>query len=363
MKFTAHREQMVAILEHAENVVEKRNTIPILSNVLLSVEDGSLTIVATDLTMTIEEKISDIQIETPGKTTINSSTFAALLRKMPALALVSMEVSNGKMSITSGRIRYNLPVLSADDFPQMKPMDCEPEEISIADLSRALKKVRGSISSEETRYYLNGVYLTVVDGKMFAVSTDGHRLSLSHVVDIDMPAPNVIVPKKIVYELIKLLPSYEGNLSLKINETRVEIQIGDIIVGSKLIDGTFPDYTRVIPDEGQTKIFVDADTLAEAIDRVSVITTEKTSSVTFAVEKDGILVTAKSPETGKAEERIEAKCNEEITVAYNGKYLKEVLSSYSGETVMISMANSSAPALIFDPNAPLDRNVLMPMRI
>ena len=153
------------------------------------------------------------------------------------------------------------------------------------------------------------------------------------------------------------------NLSLKINEGRIEIQIGDVIVGSKLIDGTFPDYTRVIPAEGQTKIFVDADTLAEAIDRVSVIATEKTSSVTFAVEKDGITITAQSPETGKAEERIEAECNEEITVAYNGKYLKEVLASYSGETVMISMSNASSPALIFDPKAPLDRNVLMPMRI
>lgn len=363
MKFTAQKEDILSIVEHADGVVEKRNTIPILSNVLLRAEKGSLTVIATDLDMIIQEKIDDVSIEVPGAETVNSSTFVALLRKMPAESQINIESANGFMHINSGRIKYKIPTLPEDDYPLSQPIEAPEIEIQIEDIERAFRKVKNSISSEATRYYLNGIYMTVEDDGLFAVSTDGHRLSIAKIADLNIENPNAIIPKKVVAEILKLLPLYEGTITFKINDRKFEISKDNLIISSKLIDGTFPDYRRVKPTNTDIKIRVKADVLAEAIERVSVISSEKTNCVKIEAKKDSMKVTVRSIEMGDAEEEVPCECNEEITIGYNSRYIKEILLGYSDKSVEIGMQNNTSPALIIDPENPEDLNVIMPMRV
>lgn len=364
MEFRIEREKILGLVEHVEGVVERRNTIPILSNVLIQVEGDSVTVTATDLDITIRDRITGIDVGAAGKTTVGAATFSALIRKMPASSLIDMKVEEGRMTIRSGRIRYQIPVLPADDFPLAQPTQGEDIEFSITDMVGAFKLIRDSMSTEETRYYLNGAFLAIEDKDLVAVSTDGHRLGIAKIADVGMDAPNAIVPRKAVNQFIKIMPSFEGQVTVRIDQRSIEFEAGDLLFRSKLIDGTFPDYARVIPSGNDVVIKVDPVILQQAIERVSIVTTEKTSAVTLSVEKDKITIIATSPDTGSAQEEVPAESTKEIRVGYNSNYLKDILSNYSEcDMVTISLGNETSPALIRPDNSTVNRSVLMPMRI
>tara|TARA_B100000378_G_scaffold273260_1_gene265916 strand:+ start:1914 stop:3119 length:1206 start_codon:yes stop_codon:yes gene_type:complete len=364
MEFRIEREKILGLVEHVEGVVERRNTIPILSNVLIQVEGDSVAVTATDLDITIRDRITGIDVGAAGKTTVGAATFSALIRKMPASSLIDMKVEEGRMTIRSGRIRYQIPVLPADDFPLAQPTQGEDIEFSITDMVGAFKLIRDSMSTEETRYYLNGAFLAIEDKDLVAVSTDGHRLGIAKIADVGMDAPNAIVPRKAVNQFIKIMPSFEGQVTVRIDQRSIEFEAGDLLFRSKLIDGTFPDYARVIPSGNDVVIKVDPVILQQAIERVSIVTTEKTSAVTLSVEKDKITIIATSPDTGSAQEEVPAESTKEIRVGYNSNYLKDILSNYSEcDMVTISLGNETSPALIRPDNSTVNRSVLMPMRI
>lgn len=364
MEFRIEREKILGLVDHVEGIVEKRNTIPILSNILIDAEGDSIAVTATDLDIVVRDKISGVDVVQQGKITVGASTFSALIRKMPASSLIEMSVADGRMAIKSGRIRYQIPVLPADDFPLGQPTQGEDCEFKIDNMVSAFKLIRESMSTEETRYYLNGAYLAIENGDLVAVSTDGHRLGIAKIAETGIDAPNAIVPRKAVNHLIKILPGFEGEVTVRIDNRSIEFEAGDLLFHSKLIDGTFPDYTRVIPSNEDVVIKVDPQLLQQAIERVSIVTVEKTSAIKLVVEKDKITIIANSPDTGSAQEEVAAESTKEITVGYNSSYLKDILSGYSGcKTVTISLGNETSPALIRPDNSDVNRSVLMPMRI
>lgn len=364
MKFAIEREKLLDLVNHAESVVEKRNTIPILSNMLFSAKGGRLTVTATDLDMAVHNSIKDVTIEREGSITVPTGTFTSLLKKLPANAMVNLEIVDGRIAIKAGRSSFKLPVLPADDFPLIDRPKIDPVQITTADLNRAFKMVRSSISTEETRYYLNGVCLAIENDKLVAVSTDGHRLSIAQIGDVELSEKNAIVPRKAVGELIKILDHYEGSVEVRLTAGKIDLQLGDLIITSKLIDGTFPDYTRVIPTDTNIDVRVCPKALGNAIDRVSVVSSEKTKAVVLEFAPTGISVSVNSPDNGRAEEDVAAECSGDLKVGYNSRYLKDILDNYSdAEAVLISMNAADAPAIIRIPGEGANRSVIMPMRV
>ena len=363
MKFKAEKEKLLALIDHASGVIEKRNTIPILSNIMLIAEDGRLAIVATDLDLTVHDEIDAVDIATPGRITVNSQTFSSLLRKMPQ-GNISIRAEDGRMHIVSGRISYKIPTLPADDYPHATGPDGSGIEIETADVERAFRLVRSFMSTEETRYYLNGAYLAVENGLLVAVATDGHRMSVAKIADNQLPVTNVIVPRKTVAEVLKIISGYDGKMLVTLDERKIEMQIGKLTITSKLVDGTYPEYQRVIPTKTDITIKVEPKVLAEAIDRVNVVSTEKTRAVEV-VARDGVLfIRANNPDTGNAEEEVPADVSAPIRVGYNGRYLLDVLMAYSDkDQIIISMMDAGSPALIVPYVGSVDRSILMPMRI
>jgi len=363
VKFKAEKEKLLALIDHASGVIEKRNTIPILSNIMLIAEDGRLAIVATDLDLTVHDEIDAVDIATPGRITVNSQTFSSLLRKMPQ-GNISIRAEDGRMHIVSGRISYKIPTLPADDYPHATGPDGSGIEIETADVERAFRLVRSFMSTEETRYYLNGAYLAVENGLLVAVATDGHRMSVAKIADNQLPVTNVIVPRKTVAEVLKIISGYDGKMLVTLDERKIEMQIGKLTITSKLVDGTYPEYQRVIPTKTDITIKVEPKVLAEAIDRVNVVSTEKTRAVEV-VARDGVLfIRANNPDTGNAEEEVPADVSAPIRVGYNGRYLLDVLMAYSDkDQIIISMMDAGSPALIVPYVGSVDRSILMPMRI
>lgn len=363
MKITAGRDVLLNLITHAESVVEKRNTLPILSNFLLRASAGKLEVVATDLDLMVKNTTTDINVEREGATTIPAATFLAMLRKLPADKPVAVELIGGQIAIRAGRTSVKLPVLPVDDFPVFERPSEEPVSIPVADLMKALRMVRNSISQEETRYYLNGVCLAIEENELVAVSTDGHRLSIARIGEIVIDQPNAIVPRKAVAQLVKILPDFEGAVSMRINASKVELQLGGLVITSKLIDGTFPDYKRVIPANTSIEIKVCPRALSSAIDRVAVVSSEKTKAIVLDIRTDAISVSMNSPDAGTAEEEVPAWASGPVKVGYNSRYLIDLLDNYAdSENVQIRLNDNASPAIVCPPGERTNRSIIMPMR-
>ncbi len=364
MKFTTSRENLLGLIDHAEGVIERRNTIPILSHFIFSADSGELRVTTSDLDTVVINRLQDVAIDTEGKIAIPAATFTAILRKLPANNQVIVSVDAGKAKIQSGRTRCQLPTLPADQLPIFERPQGSPVQISTQAFNRALKMVRHSMSTEETRYYLNGVFLEIRDSELLAVSTDGHRLSVAKICDVDFDQPDAILPRKPVNHLIKILAEFEGHIGVVIDNNKIDFQLGDLIISSKLIDGTFPDYRRVIPSQTPVEILVCPRTLGQAIDRVSVVSYEKTKAIVFDADGSTIKLEMKSPDMGTALEEVGAQVSGPIRAGYNSRYLKEILDCYSEcETVRIALNGPSDPAIISPPGTGSDRSIIMPMRI
>ena len=375
MKATIERATLLKGLSHVQSVVERRNTIPILSNVLLeATAEGALRMMATDLDLQINESVA-AGVDTPGATTVSAHTLFDIARKLPEGAQVSLSAAEGRMAIVAGRARFSLGTLPRDDFPVIAEGELPTQfELPAETLKQIIDKTRFAISTEETRYYLNGIFLHVAeDGGsgtgqpvLKAAATDGHRLAR-----VTMPRPDgaeampdVIVPRKCIAELRKLLDEVDGSVGVSLSSTKIRFDLGSAILTSKLIDGTFPDYSRVIPTGNDKILKIDPRSFEEGVDRVSTIATEKTRAVKMALDRDKITLSVTSPENGTAAEEVPGDyAATGFEIGFNSRYLLDILGQIDGDMVEVHLADAAAPTLIRENDKAPALYVLMPMRV
>lgn len=370
MKATIERATLLKSLGHVQSVVERRNTIPILSNVLIeATADGAIKLMATDLDLQIVE-IIQAQVETAGATTISAHTLFDIARKLPEGSQVSLQAADGKMLIQAGRAKFNLSTLPRDDFPVIAEGDLPTSfELPAETLKQIIDKTRFAISTEETRYYLNGIFLHVSDDPtpvLKAAATDGHRLARVTVARPDGAEgmPDIIVPRKCIGELRKLLDEVDGSVAVSLSAGKIRFDIGNAILTSKLIDGTFPDYSRVIPTGNDKLLKIDPRGFEEGVDRVATIATEKTRAVKMSVDRDKITLSVTSPENGTAAEEVSADyVSESMEIGFNARYLLDILGQIDGDVVELHLADAAAPTLIRENDKSAALYVLMPMRV
>ncbi len=367
MKATIERAVLLKALGHVQSVVERRNTIPILSNVLIEAkDDGSIRLMATDLDLQVDESVA-AQVGQAGATTVPAHTFFDIVRKLPEGSQVELSASDGKMQVVAGRARFNLSTLPRDDFPVIAEGELPTRfELPAATLRQIIDKTRFAISSEETRYYLMGIFLHVADDKLKAAATDGHRLAR---ITLDRPdgaegMPDIIIPKKCVGELRKLLDEVEGTAEVSLSATKVRFGLGSAVLTSKLIDGTFPDYNRVIPTGNDKLLKLDPKSFAAGVDRVATIASEKTRAVKMSVDRDKVTLSVTSPESGTATEEIAADYgSDNIEIGFNARYLMDILAQIEGDHVEVHLADAAAPTLLRENDSSPALYVLMPMRV
>jgi DNA polymerase-3 subunit beta len=370
MKATIERATLLKSLGHVQSVVERRNTIPILSNVLIEAnESGGLRLMATDLDLQINETV-EADVQQPGATTVSAHTLFDIARKLPEGSQVELSAANGKMQVNAGRARFNLATLPRDDFPIIAEGELPCSfELPAATLRQIIDKTRFAISHEETRYYLNGIFLHVSDEAqpvLKAAATDGHRLAR---MTVPRPAgaegmPDVIIPRKCVGELRKLLEEVDGSVQVSLSDSKVRFGLGSAILTSKLIDGTFPDYSRVIPTANDKLLKIDPRTFQEGVDRVATIASEKTRAVKMALERDKVTLSVTSPENGTAAEEVPGDYGAEgFEIGFNARYLLDILGQIEGDTVEVHLADAAAPTLLRENDKAPALYVLMPMRV
>jgi DNA polymerase-3 subunit beta len=370
MKATIERATLLRSLGHVHSVVERRNTIPILSNVLIEArEDGTLRLMATDLDLQINDTV-EAQVQQPGATTVSAHTLFEIARKLPEGSQVEIAAADGKMQVNAGRARFNLATLPRDDFPVIAEGELPTKfELPAATLRQIIDKTRFAISTEETRYYLNGIFFHVSDEAqpvLKAAATDGHRLAR---VTVPRPAgaegmPDVIIPRKCVAELRKLLDELDGTVSISLSESKVRFGLGNAILTSKLIDGTFPDYSRVIPTANDKLLRIDPRSFEEGVDRVATIASEKTRAVKMTLERDKVTLSVTSPENGTAAEEVAGDyAAEGLEIGFNARYLLDILGQIEGDAVEMHLADPAAPTLLRENDKAPALYVLMPMRV
>lgn len=372
MRVVLERSNLLKSLNHVHRVVERRNTIPILSNVLLSAQGGSLEMKATDLDLEVTEATA-ASVEQAGATTVPAHLLYDIVRKLSDGAEVMLKTDdNGNaMSVMSGRSSFRLQCLPQADFPELSAgsfshifrMDSQA-------LKGLIEKTQFAISTEETRYYLNGIYVHAHEQggklKLRAVATDGHRLARA---EMEAPAgtegmPGIIIPRKTVSELIKLVDNPDVAVTVELSETKIRFTIGSVVLTSKLIDGTFPDYERVIPTGNDKKLVLDRQTFAQAVDRVSTISSERGRAVKLSIADGQVVLTVNNPDSGSATEEVAADYDADpIDIGFNAKYLLDVAGQLSGSEARFMLADSGSPTLIQDAADQNTLYVLMPMRV
>src|SRR5579862_8500322 len=376
MKLTIERAALLRALSHVQSVVERRTTIPILSNVLLAAEAGNLALSATDMDLEIVERVA-ARVERDGHTTAPAHTLYDIVRKLREGAQVELETPGGagggrnEMALRSGRSTFTLACLPADDYPVMSAGELPHNFVlSAAELRSLIDRTRFAISTEETRYYLNGIYLHATKNNevpvVRAVATDGHRLARVEMTAPEGAAgmPGVIVPRKTVLELRKLVDEGDDEVQVSLGDTKIRCAIGAAALTSKLIDGTFPDYDRVIPTGNDKMLEVPCKEFAEAVDRVSTISTERSRTVKLAIERGNLVVSATSPENGTAVEELEVRYQSTpLEIGFNSRYLLDITDQIAGEYVQFQMADAGSPTILRDSADTNALYVLMPMRV
>ncbi len=372
MKATIERATLLRCLSHVQSVVERRNTIPILSNVLIeAAANGTVRLLATDLDLQIIESMPARSVDVPGAITVSAHLLFDIARKLADGSEVSLETADNRMVVKANRSRFQLPTLPRDDFPMIVEGDLPTSfELPARTLAELIDRTRFAISTEETRYYLNGIFLHVVDDVLKAAATDGHRLAR---YTIPRPEgaeamPDVIVPRKCVGELRKLLDDVlDTNVLIDLSASKVRFTLGGehaVVLTSKLIDGTFPDYSRVIPTGNDKLLRLDPRSFFEGVDRVATIATEKTRAVKMSLETDKVTLSVTSPDNGTAAEEIAAEYSASgFEIGFNANYLKDILSQIDGGSVELHLADAGAPTLIRKDDKSPALYVLMPMRV
>ncbi len=372
MKFSIERGALLKAVGQAQSVVERRNTIPILANVLIEAEGDAVSFRATDLDIEVVDT-APAKVERAGATTVSAVTLHEIVRKLPDGALVTLtdDGASGRLTVQAGRSNFALATLPREDFPVMASAEYTTNFSAPAPVLRRLfDKSKFAISTEETRYYLNGVYMHVADAggrrALRCVATDGHRLAR---IDADLPSgaegmPGVIVPRKTVGELRKLLDDDEATIAVSVSETKVRFATPGITLTSKVIDGTFPDYTRVIPTGNMRKLEVDASEFAQAVDRVATVSSERSRAVKLALDEDRLVLSVNAPDAGAADEELAVAYGDEpLEIGFNAKYLLEIASQVDRENAVFLFNSAGDPTLMREGNDESAIYVVMPMRV
>ncbi len=375
MKATIERATLLRCLSHVQSVVERRNTIPILSNVLIDASDGgNVRVMATDLDLQVVETMSASSVDQPGAITVSAHLLFDIARKLPEGSQVSLTTNDNRLEVKAGRSNFKLPTLPRDDFPVIVEGDLPTSfELPARLLVELIDRTRFAISTEETRYYLNGIFLHVTDEDeplLKAAATDGHRLARFTIARPEGAAgmPDVIVPRKAVGELRKLLEeALDGNVLIDLSASKIRFTLGGeggVVLTSKLIDGTFPDYSRVIPTANDKLLKVDPKLFYSGVDRVATIATEKTRAVKIGLDNDRVTLSVTSPDNGTAVEELAADYRaESMEIGFNANYLKDILGQIDADTVELHLADAGAPTLIRENEKSRALYVLMPMRV
>ena len=367
MKLTIDRMSLLRPLGHVQSVVERRNTIPILANVVLRAEEGELSLTATDMDMDIATEVG-CSVMTSGTTTMSAHLLYDIARKLPDGAEVEIAVNDGHAMVSAGRSSFRLPTLPVEDFPAISSNELPVNfSLTAADMRDLIDATRFAISTEETRYYLNGIYIHKAgSGELCAVATDGHRLAMTRQVLPSGAAqmPSIILPRKAVSELRKLLDDFDGDVLIGLSETRAEFRFGVVRLTSKLIDGTFPDYTRVIPVGNDRIMQVDVSAFSAAVDRVSTIASEKSRSVKMGLRSGVLTLSASNTDASSATEELEVSYDgPEMEIGFNARYLLDIAGQVNSDMIEFALADQGSPSLVRAPGDEASLFVLMPMRV
>jgi DNA polymerase-3 subunit beta len=372
MKVTLERNHLLKSLGHVHRVVERRNTYPILANVLMKAGDGGIDLRATDLDIEVTENVPAM-VGTPGTTTVPAHTLYEIVRKLADGAEVRLETTGTEqMLLSSGRSRFNLACLSPDSFPDLKSGSfTHTFSIAAATLRELIERTQFAISNEETRYYLNGIYMHTLESGgisvLRAVATDGHRMARA---ETEAPSgakgmPGIIVPKKTVGEVQKLLEGADGDVSVEVSDTKIRFTLGGIVLLSKLIEGTFPDYDRVTPKNNDKTMNVDRASFATAVDRVSTIASERGGKAVKLSVKDGNLeLSVTNPDHGTASEEIAVEFEpESFEIGFNARYLLDIIAQIRSDNAVFQFNDAGSPTLVKEEGDAKALYVLMPMRV
>ena len=375
MEITANSSDLLKALNHIHGIVEVRHTLPILSNIVLSAENNELSLSSTNLDIFCSDKI-DAEIVNSGEISVPAITFFEIVKRLPSGSdvILSMGDEDTELILKCGRSKFNLSTLRTEDFPILSDKDLSTNFVISADeLSRMIDKTKFAISNEETRYYLNGIFFHKAESNSIkflrAVATDGHRLA-----QYDIPLPQgaeeitgIIIPKKTVFELRKVLDDADGDVSVSLNENKIKFSFNNLKIISKVIDGTFPDYTKVIPQNNDKKFKTNNSELKNAIDRVSAVAINeetKSKAIKLTIENNKLNLSVESQSKGSAKEEIDISySNEKVDIGFNSRYLLDICNEVDGDEIDVNLLDSISPAIILDKT---DENlffVLMPMRI
>ena len=370
MKFRVDRAIFLKALGHAQSVVERRTTVPILSHILFHAKEGQIKLTATDLDLSYTQDLP-AEVTTPGTTTIPAHMLYDIVRKLPANQPLEISTSTpeGHVSISCGRSDFSLPALNGEEFPVFQTQSLPfTFELNSQNLAQLIDATRFAMATEETRYYLNGLYWHTCpeSNKLRIVATDGHRLSRA---EIDLPAgaqgmPGVIVSRKTVAEIRKIIDEADERVTISLSENQMRFCFGSVVMISRLIDGTFPDYQRVIPEHNDRSLIVDAKAFSEAVDRVSILTNERSRGVKMSVRPNALTLSVTTSESGSAREELNAKYDHEsVEIGFNAKYVIDINSHLTGPEIEFLLSDASAPVMIRDLGNENNLFVLMPMRV
>ena len=372
MKVTVERAELLKSLGHVYRVVERRNTIPILANVLIKADKGNLSLKATDLDLEVTDT-TPADVSPGGATTVPAHMFYDIVRKLPDGSQIVLEGSGDRAVVTlrAGRSRFTLQTLPESDFPDLAAGEMTHSfTLPAGDLKRLIDKTQFAISTEETRYYLNGIYLhtagTAKTATLRAVATDGHRLAQ---VELPLPdgaagMPGIIIPRKTVNEVQRLIETGEGEVRLELSAGKIRFTIGNVVLTSKLIDGTFPDYGRVIPQNNDKQLIVDKKDFEAAVDRVSTISSERGRAVKLSLSAGKLVLSVTNPDSGSATEELEVEyASDALDIGFNSRYLLDIAAQIEGEAAVLRLADPGSPTLIQDRDSKGALYVLMPMRV
>jgi DNA polymerase-3 subunit beta len=365
MKFSADREVLLASLQSIIGVIERRQTMPVLANVLLSGSNGRLTMTATDMEVELVA-VTKVELQDAGDITVPGRKLVDIVRALPDKAAITISSDGDKAVVRSGKSRFTLAILPAADFPSVEDIKLQ-QEVSLpqSELKKLIERTHFSMAQQDVRYYLNGMLIEMDSKTVRTVATDGHRLAMAQAeVAVPVNAPiQVIVPRKAVMELQRLATG-EGNVQIAIGQNHIRIQFGDIRFTSKLIDGRFPDYTRVVPANPTKTVEANREALRAALQRTAILSNEKFRGIRLALKPGALVLQAHNPEQEEAEEEIDLNYSgEEMEIGFNVNYLIDALAAIEGPVVELGFTDSNSSCLLRVPAAMDSKYVVMPMRL
>ncbi|MDC0861841.1 DNA polymerase III subunit beta [Alphaproteobacteria bacterium] len=369
MDFKLSREAFLKVLNHVSSIVDTRSTIPILSNIYIKCENNKIEIRSTDMDISIKEFVS-VDSTKNGEATVNSRILTDIIKKTKKNSIVKLKTDDSRLIINSDNSVFELNALSADDFPKFTPLDQSISfNLSVEEIKRIFNKTKFAISSEETRYYLNGIYLhTVISGDkniLKAVATDGHRLAKTEtIIKSQSSIPGIILPRKFILQLDKILGDFEGDIKIVCTDTQVSFETENFIIISKLIDGTFPDYEKVIPLINDKLLEIESELFFNAVDRVSTVNQDKTPTVKLAFDSNSVKIMATSTDSNKGDEEVLANYSSSaLEILFNSRYILDLRDIIESPNLKLELLNQSSPVIVKDLKDESSIYILMPMRV